>query len=61
LYFLPAGFFANVFTKAASGLTKAQISSLNRPSNWTDNIITVTLGNYVCGAILVGMATGLYF
>jgi len=58
MYFLPAGIFAKAFTKAKemSGLTESQLQTLNWQSIWTDNLMTVTLGNFVGGAIFVGMA-----
>jgi len=60
MYFIPAGIFAKSFeaARAASGLTAAQLAALNWSSMWTQNLITVTLGNIVGGAIFVGV---LYF
>jgi len=60
MYFIPAGIFAKNFAAArvASGLTPAELAGLNWGAMWTNNLITVTLGNIVGGAIFVG---GAYF
>jgi formate/nitrite transporter len=57
MYFIPAGIYAKHFPKAveASGLTPEQLDMLNWGSMWTQNLITVTLGNIVGGAIFVGV------
>lgn len=57
MYFIPAGIFAKCFEKAtnASGLTAEQLSQLNWGSMWTHNLISVTLGNIVGGAVFVGV------
>ena len=56
MYFIPAGIFAKGFDKAvtASGKGTETLAALNWGSMWTQNMITVTLGNFVGGAILVG-------
>lgn len=57
MYFIPAGIFASGFTSAreASGLTPLQLESLNWTTMWTNNLIAVSLGNIVGGAIFVGV------
>jgi formate/nitrite transporter len=57
MYFIPAGIYAKHFPKAvqASGLTPEQLDMLNWGSMWTQNLIAVTLGNIVGGAIFVGV------
>ncbi len=56
MYFIPAGIFAKVFPGAikASGKTAEALTSLNWGTFFTNNLITVTLGNFVGGAIFVG-------
>ena len=56
MYFIPAGIFAKVFPGAikASGKTAETLASLNWGTFFTNNLITVTLGNFVGGAIFVG-------
>ena len=56
MYFIPAAIFAKGFDKAvaASGKSAEALSALNWGSMWTNNLITVTLGNLVGGAILTG-------
>jgi len=58
MYFIPAGMFASGFASAreASGLTALQLGSLNWTTMWTQNLIAVSLGNIVGGAIFVGVA-----
>ena len=58
MYFIPAGIFAKGFEAArtASGLAPDQLAALNWTSMWTQNLISVTLGNIVGGAIFVGAA-----
>lgn len=58
MYFLTAGIFAKGLQSAvdASGIQPELLSALNWSSIWTDNIITVTLGNTVGGALFVGAA-----
>lgn len=57
MYFIPAGIFAKNFEKAvaASGISAEQLSQLNWTSMWTQNLISVTIGNIVGGAIFVGI------
>lgn len=57
MYFIPAGIFAKNFpgAVAASGKTADQLAVLNWGSMWTQNLITVTLGNIVGGAVFVGV------
>lgn len=54
MYFIPAGIFAKGYAAAtsASGLDAAKLAALNWGSMWSQNLITVTLGNTVGGAIL---------
>jgi formate/nitrite transporter len=58
MYFIPAGIFATEFASAreACGLAAAHLASLNWVTMWTHNLIAVTLGNIVGGAIFVGVA-----
>jgi formate/nitrite transporter len=58
MYFIPAGIWAKAFPKAvgASGLTPDQLAEINWGTMWTNNLITVTLGNIVGGALFVGLA-----
>ncbi|HUT04739.1 MAG TPA: formate/nitrite transporter family protein [bacterium] len=57
MYFIPAGIYAKSFTKAvvASGLSQAQLNTINWGSMWSQNLISVTLGNIVGGALFVGV------
>jgi formate/nitrite transporter len=57
MYFIPAGIFAKSFPAAveASGKTAEQLAGLNWGTMWTNNLIAVTLGNIVGGAIFVGV------
>lgn len=54
MYFIPAGIFAKAFpgAVAASGKTLDTLSALNWGTFFTKNLISVTLGNFVGGAIL---------
>jgi len=58
MYFIPAGIFAKAFPKAVelSGLAPTQLDGLNWGSMWTQNLISVTLGNMLAGAVFVGVA-----
>jgi formate/nitrite transporter len=58
MYFIPAGIFAAGFTSAreACALTPVQLASLNWITMWTHNLIAVTIGNIVGGAVFVGVA-----
>jgi formate/nitrite transporter len=55
MYFIPAGIFAKVFDPAvaASGLSPDQLAGLNWGSMWTQNLLSVTAGNFVGGFVLV--------
>jgi formate transporter len=57
MYFIPAGIFATKFPKAveASGKSVEELAGLNWGSMWSQNLISVTLGNVVGGAVFVGM------
>ena len=56
-YFIPAGIFAKALPSAveASGKSAEQLAGLNWGAMWTNNLIAVTLGNIVGGAIFVGV------
>lgn len=58
MYFIPAGIFAKGFDKAvaASGLSGDALGALNWGTMWTNNLITVTLGNLVGGAVFTAGA-----
>jgi len=58
MYFLSAGIFAKGFTNAVSlsGISPEHLSVLNWTSIWTDNLITVTLGNFAGGTLFVAVA-----
>ena len=57
MYFIPAGIYAKSFTKAvtASGLSHGQLNMINWGTMWSQNLISVTLGNILGGAIFVGV------
>lgn len=57
MYFIPAGIFAKSFSAAtaASGLSVDQLAALNWGTMFSQNIIVVTLGNIVGGAIFTGV------
>jgi len=57
MYFIPAGIFAksSEAARTASELTSQQLAALNWSGMWTQNLIAVTLGNIVGGAIFVGV------
>ncbi|MCK4752583.1 MAG: formate/nitrite transporter family protein [Planctomycetes bacterium] len=57
MYFIPAGIFAKNFSGAveASGKSAEQLATLNWSTMWTNNLISVTLGNIVGGAVFVGV------
>jgi formate transporter len=57
MYFIPAGIFSKTFpgAVAASGKTGSALATLNWGSFFTQNLITVTIGNFVGGAIFCGM------
>jgi formate/nitrite transporter len=57
MYFIPAGILAKSFPAAveASGKTAEQLNVLNWSTMWSNNLITVSLGNIVGGAVFVGV------
>jgi formate/nitrite transporter len=61
MYFIPAGIFAKDFPTAVDaflkmpGKTPEQLACLNWTHMWTQNLIAVTVGNIVGGAIFVGV------
>lgn len=57
MYFIPAGIFSKSFSGAvsASGKSAELLGNLNWGTFFTNNLITVTLGNFVGGAILCGL------
>jgi formate/nitrite transporter len=57
MYFIPAGIFAKAFPAAveASGKTPEQLAGLNWGTMWSNNLVAVTFGNIVGGAIFVGV------
>jgi len=57
MYFIPAGIFSKSFPGAvsASGKAAEALSTLNWGTFFTHNLISVTLGNFVGGAILCAM------
>jgi formate transporter len=58
MYFIPAGIFAKNFEAAriASGIDPYALTSLNWGAMFPNNLIAVTLGNFVGGSIFTGMA-----
>lgn len=56
MYFIPMGLALkdNVSVVDAAGLTAAQLSNLTWPSFIISNLIPVTIGNIIGGAVLVG-------
>lgn len=60
MYYIPAGILAKNIPDLASktGLDAAALASINIPNMLVKNLIPVTLGNIIGGAILVGL---LYF
>src|SRR3990170_8028654 len=57
MYFIPIGILMKeeAAVRAASGLSAADLSDLNVGSFLVDNLVPVTLGNIVGGALLVGL------
>jgi formate/nitrite transporter FocA (FNT family) len=57
MYFIPAGIFAKSFAEAriASGLSPGDLAALNWGAMWTQNLVSVTLGNIVGGGVFAGM------
>ena len=60
MFYLPLGIFAknNEAYVAASGLSPEQLSLINWSNMFTHNLLPVTLGNILGGAVFVG---GIYF
>lgn len=60
MYYIPAGILAKNISNlgAKTGLDAAALASINIPNMLVKNLIPVTLGNIIGGAILVGL---LYF
>lgn len=60
MYFIPAGLYAKSFPSAieAAGLGADKLAGLTWGTMWSQNLVAVTAGNIVGGAIFVGM---LYF
>lgn len=60
MYYIPAGILAKIIPDLAAktGLDAAALVSINIPNMLVKNLIPVTLGNIIGGAILVGL---LYF
>ncbi len=60
MYFIPAGILAksSAAAVAASGKSADMLASLNWSSMWTGNLLVVTAGNLVGGALLCG---GIYW
>ena len=56
MYFIPAGIFAKNIPSArlASGLDSVVIDQLNWVTMWQNNLLVVSLGNFVGGGIFVG-------
>lgn len=57
MYFIPAGIFSKSFSGAvtASGKAAETLATLNWGSFFTQNLISVTIGNFVGGGIFCGM------
>ena len=57
MYFIPAGIFAKRFNGAVQVAEKTpdQLQALNWSKMWTDNLIVVTFGNFIGGALFVGV------
>ena len=58
MYFIPAGIFAKGFAsaRAASDVGAVQLAAMNWSTMWTQNLVSVTLGNIVGGGIFVGVS-----
>ena len=56
MYFIPAGIFSKNLTGArlSSGLDPAVIDQLSWGAMWSNNLLAVTLGNFVGGGLFVG-------
>jgi formate/nitrite transporter len=57
MYFIPAGIYASFSQKAVelSGKTPEALAALNWTNMWTSNLLIVTAGNIVGGAVLTGI------
>ncbi|MBN1257304.1 MAG: formate/nitrite transporter family protein [Planctomycetes bacterium] len=57
MYFIPAGIFAKNFPDAVvrTGYDAVELSALTWSTMWSNNLLSVTLGNIVGGAIFVGV------
>jgi formate/nitrite transporter len=57
MYFIPAGIFAKSSAKAvaASGKSAEALAAVNWSTLWTGNLLIVTAGNIVGGAVLCGI------
>ncbi|UCC68302.1 MAG: formate/nitrite transporter family protein [Armatimonadota bacterium] len=58
MYFIPAGIFAKGFAaaRAACDVGAVQLAAVNWTTMWTQNMVSVTLGNIVGGGIFVGVS-----
>lgn len=58
MYYIPAGLFAkaNETFVALSGVSSEALSNLNWGSFFVDNLLPVTIGNIIGGAVFVGLA-----
>ncbi len=56
MYFIPAGIFAKAIPSArlASGVDSGVLDQLNWFAMWQNNLLVVTLGNFVGGGLFVG-------
>jgi len=56
MYFIPAGIFAKTLPSACSlaGLDDHLLQQLNWSAMWSQNLLAVTLGNFVGGGLFVG-------
>jgi len=63
MYFIPAGIFAKQLQSAvtASGIDAALLTRLNWAGMWYNNLIAVTLGNFIGGGIFVGVVYWLVY
>lgn len=57
MYYVPAGLFAksNEAWVAASGLTAEKLAEINVQNFFVKNLLPVTIGNIIGGAVLIGM------
>ena len=66
MYYIPAGIFAKANESWAAqavglGVSPAQLADLNFASFFVNNLLPVTLGNIVGGAVFIGLAYGFIF